>query len=62
MLEADTGGNLLQLGDGDSAAIGSADQRAYTGAGDKLDGDIFFFENFEDADVGDAAGKTSAQR
>ncbi len=61
VLEAHPGCNLFQLRDSDTAAVGRADQRAHTGAGDQAYRNIFFFEDFEDADVGDAAGKAAAQ-
>ena len=61
ILESHPGGHLFQFSDGDAAAIGCADERADAGAGHQADGNIFFFENFEDADMRDAAGKTAAQ-
>ena len=61
ILEAHPGGHLFQFRDGDAAAVGCADQRADAGAGDHADGNIFFFENFENADMSDAASKAATQ-
>ena len=61
MLEADAGGNLLQFGDCNSTAICGADKRAYAGSSNKADGNIFFFENFQNTDVGNATGKAAAE-
>ena len=47
--------------DGESAAIRGAHDRAYTGARNHANWNAFFFEDFENADVRDAAGKASAQ-
>jgi hypothetical protein len=60
MFEANLGGNLLEFGGREPTAVGCSDERAYAGASDKLNGNLFFFQNFEDADVGDASGETSA--
>ncbi len=62
VFEAHPGGDLLQLGDGDAAAVGRADERPHTGARDQADGNIFFFEDFQNADMGDAASKAPTQR
>jgi len=62
VLEADAGSNLLQLGNRNSAAIGSTDESADAGAGDKADRYVFFFEDFQNTDMSDAAGKAAAQR
>jgi len=53
---------LLQFADRKPAAIRGSDQRAHTGAGDHGDGYAFFFEDFENANVRDAAGKATAER
>ena len=61
VFEADLGGEFLEFGDVESAAIGGADESADAGARDKADRNVFFFENFEDADVSQAAGEASAE-
>jgi len=61
VLEAHARGDLLQLRRRKTAAVCGADKSAYACTCNISDRDIFFFENLEDADVGDAAGETSAQ-
>src|SRR5271165_1853706 len=61
MLEAHPGGNLLEIRSRESAAIRGADERAHTGSGNIADGDVLFFEDLENADVGHAASKATAQ-
>lgn len=61
MLEAYLGGNLLEVSGREPAAIRGADECADAGARNVADGDVFFFEDFENADVGDAASKTAAE-
>src|SRR5690242_20244491 len=46
----------------DTAAVGRSQQCAYAGSSNVADGDVFFFEDFQDADVSQSAGKTAAQR
>src|SRR6202022_1548335 len=60
--EADTSGNLLQLGNGDATAVSGSDESADAGACDQADGDVFLFEDFQNPDMGDAPGKAPAQR
>ena len=45
-----------------AAAVGSTDERTDTGASHQAHRNIFFFKNFEDTDMRDAAGETAAQR
>src|SRR2546422_4965852 len=61
VFEAHPGGDLLQFRYGNPAAVSRANERAHTSAGDKTDGNVFFFENFEYANMGEAAGKAAAQ-
>src|SRR5580704_3110770 len=61
MFEAYPCGKLLALFDAEPAAIGCADQRAHAGAGNKMDGNFFFFEDFEDPDMRDPPGKAAPQ-
>jgi hypothetical protein len=61
VFETDAGGDLLKLRSRNPAAIGRTDEGAYAGSGNAADGDVFFFEDFEDANVGDSASKASTQ-
>src|SRR6202521_754019 len=61
MLEAYPGGNMLEFRRRDSAAVGGADESAHTGPSNAADGDVFFFEDFENTDVRDAASKPATQ-
>ncbi len=61
-LEANAAGYLFQFSGGKSAAVRRADQRTHARAGHKTDGYFFFFENFQNADMSDAAGKPATQR
>ena len=54
-------GDFFQFRDGESAAISGAHDRANAGARNHADRDALFFENFEDADVRDAASEASAE-
>src|SRR5580704_15297533 len=54
--------NLFHLGDRQAAAIAGANQRSHACAGHGMNWNVFFFEDFQDADVSDAASETSAQR
>ena len=44
-----------------AAGVHAADYRARAGAGNDFDGDVVLFEDFEDADVGEAFGCATAQ-
>jgi hypothetical protein len=52
---------MLEFRRRDSAAVGGADESAYTGPSNAADGDVFFFEDFENTDVRDAASKAATQ-
>src|ERR1700733_3705735 len=54
--------DFFQLFEGESAAVGCTDQCTHTGAGDDADRDTFFFEDFQDADVGHTASKAATER
>jgi hypothetical protein len=45
-----------------TAAIARANQGANACSSDGVDGNVFLFENFEDADMGNAASETPAER
>jgi hypothetical protein len=60
-LEGDAAGNDFQFGWTYTAAVGRANHGPDTGPRDEINGDLFFFQNLQDADVGDAAGEASAQ-
>ncbi len=53
--------HLFQLRDGDAAAVGCSDKRADAGAGDQADRNVFFFENFQNADMSNAAREAATQ-
>ena len=59
---SDAARDLFQFRDRHTAAIGSPDQSADARSCYIADRDLFFFENFEDADVRDAASKAATQR
>jgi len=59
--EADAAGNLFQFRCGKSAAISRADQSAHGWYRPQADRNFFFFENFQDTDVGDSHGQTRPQ-
>ena len=61
MLEADKGSDLGEFLGGDAAAIGGAYDRSDAGTGDEANRDSLFFEDFEDADMGESTGKTAAE-
>ena len=50
----------MQFVDRDAAAIGCSDERANTGTSDHPDRNAFLFEDFQNADVCNAAGKSPA--
>ena len=60
-LEANSAGYLFQFSGGNPTAIRCADQRAHARAGHKIDGNLFFFQNLQDADMSDTAGEPAAQ-
>src|SRR6185369_10131427 len=53
------GSDLFEFGWAHAAAVGSSYQRANAGPCHAADGDVFFFEDFENANVNDAPGKAS---
>jgi len=59
--EAHPGGKLFTLRNAQSAAVGSADQGTHARAGNKTYRNIFFFEDFQHANMRNAPGKTTAQ-
>ena len=59
--ESNLGSDFFELGGRDAAAIRGANQRTNAGSGDKADGNIFLFKDFENAHVNDAAGKASSK-
>jgi hypothetical protein len=61
ILETHLSGDRGQFLGADAAGVSSANHRTNTGASQKIDGDMLFFKNFEHADMGQAAGKSSAQ-
>ena len=52
---------LVHLIERESAAVAGSNQCSNAGASDDTDRNIFLFQNFEDTDMRDAAGKASAQ-
>src|SRR5690349_19946647 len=62
ILEPHQAGDLFQYLGGNAAGVTCSNHRADAGTGNEVDWDLFFFEYFKDADMGKAAGKTSAQR
>src|SRR6266404_831280 len=59
--EANFVGDFFQFRDRDSAAICGADERAYTGARNHANRNAFFFEDLENPNMCDAAGKATTQ-
>ena len=59
--EANFVGEFFQIRDGESAAIRGTHDCAYAGARNHANRDAFFFEDFENPNVRDAASKASAQ-
>src|SRR5205807_7865823 len=59
--EAHPAGDLFHVRHRAATAIDSADQRPYAGSGHKTDGDILFLEDFQNSQMGDAAGESAAQ-
>jgi len=59
--EANRARNLFKVGAAEPTAIGRADQRAHTGSSHDPNRNSFFFENLQNTDVCDAAGKSAAQ-
>jgi len=53
--------DLFHLRDRQAAAVSSTDQGTDAGTRNHANGDALFLENFQDADMGDAAGKTAAE-
>jgi len=62
MLEAHHSRYVLEFLGGHTAAVRGANDGADAGASYEVDGNAFFFEDFQDANMGQAAGKTAAQR
>src|SRR5581483_681850 len=62
MLEAHPGRHLFEFGRRMPATIGRTDERSHTRPGHKSDGNFFFFEDFQNSDVSDAAGESTTQR
>lgn len=61
VLETYQRGDFLEFFGGDAAAIRCANHGSDAGSGNKVDRNAFFFENFEDADMGESAGKPAAE-
>ena len=61
VFEADAGSDLLKLRGRNPTAVSGTDEGAYAGSGNAADGDVFFFEDFEDAYMGDTSSKASTQ-
>jgi hypothetical protein len=62
VLEAHVRSYLFEVLHREAAAIGRANQRAHTRASYRMNGTVFFFEDFQHTDVSDAARKAAAQR
>ena len=54
--------NIFQFGDRESAAIARPNECAHASARNGADRNAFPFEDFQNSNVRDAAGKSSAQR
>lgn len=53
--------DLLQFSDRQATAIRSANQRSYAGPGDDSYWNAFFFQNLQNTNMSDAAGKSAAE-
>jgi hypothetical protein len=60
VLKAYPTGNLFQLRHRNTATIGGADERPDAGAGYESDRDVFFFEDFDNANMRDPSCKATA--
>lgn len=58
---AHAAGYLLHFFSGSAGAINSANERANAAARDTMNWNLFFFQDLQDADVGDTACKSAAQ-
>ena len=58
--EANRAGDLLKFRAGKAAAVTRANQGAYARSGNDPNWNAFFFEDFQNSDVSNAAGETSA--
>lgn len=59
---AHAAGYLLHFFSGSAGAINSANKRADAATRDTMNWNLFFFQNLQDADVGDTPRKSAAQR